>query len=88
VVIAGATSLVGGLGKGLGLSVERGSLVVTLLWISWAVMAVAGVYWTLVWFVEVRRWSFVRRVRTDEEVGNWRGMRNEIWRDVRREKSQ
>ena len=88
VVVLGATSLTGNLGYALGLSIERNFRVLSFVWISCGLMLVVGVYWGVVWFVEVRRWSFVRRLRTDEEVGNWRGMKREIWRDIRREKKQ
>jgi hypothetical protein len=87
VLVVGVTSLVGNLGVALGLSVEQGSLVLTFSWVTWTTMVIVELYWGVVWFVETRRWSFVRRVRTDEEVGNWRGMKKEIWRDLRREKS-
>ncbi|KAF2690946.1 hypothetical protein K458DRAFT_483073 [Lentithecium fluviatile CBS 122367] len=87
VLIIVATSLIGRLGEALGLVLERGPMVLTFVWISWAMMALAGAYWGLVWFVEVRRWSFMKRVRTDEEVGNWRGMRKEVWTDLKGKKS-
>jgi hypothetical protein len=81
-LMVGASSLVGRLGAALGLVVEQGGIVLFFLWSGWAVMTISGAYWGMVWFVEVRRWSLVKRVRIDEEIGDWRGTKGEVWADI------
>ncbi|KAK7192086.1 hypothetical protein PSPO01_01658 [Paraphaeosphaeria sporulosa] len=86
-LIKTVVSTVGGLGDALSLFVSEGSAVVVFAWVSWACMLVVSAYWTAVWFVEIRGWSFVRRRRSGDEVGNWKGMREEVWRDLKGGKS-
>jgi hypothetical protein len=88
VLVVGITSLVRNLGSANGLSVERATRILILIWASCGAMMIVAAYWAAVWFVEVRRWSLVRRSRTDEEIGDWRGMGKEIWRSFRRQKNQ
>ncbi|KAK6607231.1 hypothetical protein H4I95_04880 [Botrytis cinerea] len=38
-------------------------------------------YWMMVWLVEIRGYGFRRRIRTDEEIGDWKGIMNELKRD-------
>lgn len=85
-LIKGIIGTVGGLGDALNLFVREGSTVVIFVWVSWACIFVVGAYWTGVWFVEVRKWSFSRRQRSETEVGNWRGIGREVWRDLKGEK--
>lgn len=80
-------SLTSGFGEAVGLLIGKGERVLAFLWVSWACLLVASIYWDLVWFVEVRRWSFVKRRRSDDQVGNWRGLRGEVWQDLKGEKS-
>lgn len=86
-LIAGVTSAIGGIGDALGLSIEEGSAVLALAWVSWACILVMNMYWSAIWFVEVRRWAFTKRRRTSDEVGNWKGVGKEVWRDLKGEKS-
>jgi hypothetical protein len=88
VLAVGITSLLRDLGSANGLSVERGTQMLIFMWASWGAMAIVTIYWGTVWFVEVRRWSLVRKARTDEEIGDWRGMGKEVWRTFRRQKKQ
>lgn len=86
-LIKAVISTVGGLGDALNLFISEGSGVLVFAWVSWACMLVASAYWTAVWFVEVRKWSFTKRWRSGDEVGNWKGIRGEVWRDLKGEKS-
>lgn len=88
VLAVGGSSIVNSVGKALNVAATRGEKALTFLWVSWALMAVAAAYWAAVWFVEVRRWSFTRRARTEDELGNWRGIRAEVCRDMKGNKSQ
>jgi len=45
----------------------------------WRTMA--AVYWFMIGFVEVRMVGFTQRAGREEEVGNWKGIINELKRD-------
>jgi hypothetical protein len=86
-LIKSFTELARGLGDAVSLFIGEGRSVLVFAWVSWACLLVVSVSWTAVWFVEVRGWSFRKRQRSKEEVGNWRGIKAEVWRDLKGEKS-
>ena len=86
IVIAGVFAAVDGVVNEVGVEVRQGGSVLFLAWLAWLLISLSVIYWGLVWFVEVRRWGFARRKRSEEEVGNWKGIGREIWSDVKREK--
>jgi hypothetical protein len=88
VLAVGIASLLRDLGSANELSVKRGTRMLILMWASCGAVTIVAIYWGTVWFVEVRRWSLVRRARTDEEIGDWRGMGKNVWRAFRRQKEQ
>jgi len=73
---------VSSLGEVLGLGIERGSSTVLFVWLAWLFVTIPSVYWTAIWFVEVRKHAFVRRRRDDEDIGNWSGITKEVWKDM------
>ncbi|CAI6337992.1 unnamed protein product [Periconia digitata] len=74
---------IGDLLAGVGVVMSRGETVLAFLWVKWGCCQIIAVYWTTVWFVEVRRSSFFRRTRTGDEIGNWKGILGEIRRDLK-----
>lgn len=88
VLAVGGSSILGSVGKALNVTITPGEKALTFVWVSWALIVVAAAYWAAVWFVEVRKWSFSRRLRTEDERGNWKGIRGEICRDMKGPKSQ
>jgi hypothetical protein len=79
VVISGIFSVAGEMTDVAGTAVHQGTSVLLIVWLAWIFVGLSGVYWWVVWFVEVRQSSFTRRKRSDDEVGNWKG----IWKEVR-----
>jgi hypothetical protein len=71
----------------MSLFVGEGKSILVFAWVGWACLLVVSVYWTVVWSVEVRGWSFRKRQRSKEEVGNWRGIKAEVGRDLKGEKN-
>lgn len=72
---------VNGLGAALTIHAETGSSAVAIAWVAWAFSLAAQLYWVLTWFVSYRRSSFVRLLRTPEEVGRWRATFAQLRRD-------
>ncbi|KAI8934108.1 hypothetical protein NX059_008868 [Plenodomus lindquistii] len=86
-IVAASTSILNLLGAAFSLEIHRGSIALLFVWLTWVLASLQCVYWGGIWFVEVRRWSFIRRRRADEEKGHWRGIGGELLRDYRGEKS-
>ncbi|KAF2471763.1 uncharacterized protein BDR25DRAFT_193278, partial [Lindgomyces ingoldianus] len=82
-LIVAAASIVNGLGDAVGLHIGQGNKVLLFVWLGWGFVTLVQMYWFTVWFVEVRTWSFVRRVRNENERGNWRGVWREVWGDLK-----
>ncbi|PVI00612.1 hypothetical protein DM02DRAFT_526553 [Periconia macrospinosa] len=72
---------VGDLLGAVGIVMSSGTQAMVFLWVVWVCCLLVGVYWIAVWFVEVRLSGFCKRRRTEAEVGNWRGIMREVWRD-------
>ncbi|KNG47960.1 sphingolipid delta4-desaturase [Stemphylium lycopersici] len=83
VLIAGVFAAVGNVVGAAGVEVQQGASALLLAWLAWLLASLSLVYWGLVWFVEVRRSSLIKRKRSEDEVGNWRGIGREVWRDVK-----
>lgn len=67
----------------VGIQIERGGTALLFVWLSAVFAGFSMLYWTTVWFVETRKSSFVKRHRDGDEMGNWRGMGKEVWRDIK-----
>ncbi|RYN57558.1 hypothetical protein AA0118_g7691 [Alternaria tenuissima] len=83
VVISGVFLLAGEIVDVAGTDVVQGTSVLLIVWLAWLLVSLSVVYWGIVWFVEVRQSSFTRRKRSDDEVGNWKGIGREIRSDVK-----
>jgi hypothetical protein len=77
------TSLLKKLGNGLGFQAAAGGKFIAFVWVSAGLNALVAGYWFMIWFVEVRSWSYRGRRRKGEEIGNWRGIRKEVWTDLK-----
>lgn len=87
VLIAGVFAAVGRVVDVADVEVQQGASVLLLAWLAWLLASLSLVYWGLVWFVEVRGSSFIKRKRGEDEVGNWRSIGKEVWRDVKGRKA-
>jgi hypothetical protein len=83
VLIFGISTVISGPGDINPIPVQHNSVVLLFVWLGWLGSVLQGLYWCVVWFVEMRQLSFSRRVRSEEEVGNWRFFAGEVWRCVR-----
>jgi hypothetical protein len=83
VLISGVFSVAADIINVAGASIDQGTSVLLIVWLAYVLVSLSVVYWGVVWFVEVRRSSFVRRKRSEEEVGNWKNIGKEIWSDVK-----
>lgn len=86
-LIVAIAQMLGGIGQAVNLYVKKGERVLAFAWVAWVCVALESAYWAAVWFVEIRRWSFVRRRRTEGEIGSWRGVCGEVRRDLKGEKN-
>jgi hypothetical protein len=75
-------SLLNGFSDTVGVQVDLGGIALLLVWLSFVFVSLITFYWTSVWFVETRKASFIKRRRDEDEVGHWRGVGKEIWRDL------
>lgn len=83
IMIAGVFGAVEIAIHGADLKVGRGGSALLIAWLAWVFASLPVIYWSLVWFVEVRMWSFTKRRRGDDEVGNWKGIGREVWKDLK-----
>jgi hypothetical protein len=88
VLVGGVVTAVNGFGNAVSLYIEQGHTALVFIWLRCLFINLAALYWFAIWFVDVRTISFVRRVRTEEEVGNWRGFVKEAKRDLKGEPHQ
>jgi hypothetical protein len=68
-------------GKKAGIQAELGGSVLLFIWLAWLLISLPVFYWCAIWFVDVRRSSILKRMRSDDEIGNWRGIGKELSRD-------
>ncbi|CZR57366.1 uncharacterized protein PAC_07255 [Phialocephala subalpina] len=83
--VAAINSAANSIGNDISLYSKAGSQFLVFVWISFGLMLVSSLYWSTVWFVEVRTWSVRLRRRTIEEVGNYSGLLGEVGRDFKAE---
>jgi energy-coupling factor transporter transmembrane protein EcfT len=83
IMIAGVFAAIDGVVNVVGVEVRQGGSILLLVWLAWILELLSVVYWVLIWFVEVRRSSFTRRKRGEDEVGNWKGIGQEVWMDFK-----
>jgi hypothetical protein len=76
------TKTVNGLGSALTISASAGTPAMVVGWVSWGLSSISSVYWLALWFVSFRRSSITRRIRTEDEIGNWGGIIAEVKRDL------
>lgn len=67
----------------VGVQIKQGGTVLLMVWLSVVFVGLVTLYWSSVWFVETRKSSFVKRRRDEDEIGHWRGIGKEVWRDVK-----
>ncbi|KAM0131594.1 hypothetical protein ACHAO1_007307 [Botrytis cinerea] len=68
-------------GPALGVEASVGGAFLGSSWIAAIFALIFNQYWMMVWLVEIRGYGFRRRIRTDEEIGDWKGIMNELKRD-------
>ena len=67
----------------LGVQIKQEGTVLLMSWLSVVFAGLVTVYWSSVWFVETRKSSFVKRRRDEDEIGHWKGVGGEVWRDLK-----
>jgi hypothetical protein len=75
-------------GTALGVSAATGGTFIALVWLGFVFQSLSSSYWLCVWFVEFRRISFRIRERESGEIGDYRGIVQEIKRDIRLPKKE
>jgi len=84
-VIAAMNLAASSIGNGVGVYAAQGNTFLIFVWVSFALLMMSNLYWSAVWFVEVREFTLRVRRRSSNEIGNWRGLPREIWGDLRAE---
>lgn len=82
-VLTVLASVMNGFSDAVGVQIRLGGIVLLFVWLGFAFVSVVTLYWASVWFVETRKSSFVKRRRDEDEMGHWRGIGKEVWRDLR-----
>jgi hypothetical protein len=73
----------------LGVEASSGTAFLGSSWVAVICALVYNQYWIIVWLVEIRTIAFKRRTRTDAEMGNWKGVVQELKDDkLRPDRSQ
>lgn len=81
-IVAGS-SAVNGLGEAFSIGTTQGTSFLAMGWIAAVFSLFGSIFWFSVWFVEFRRSAFRRVRRSEEEIGNWRGIFSEVRRNLR-----
>mgnify|MGYP004503870291 CR=1 FL=1 len=81
-------SILDGFSDTVGVQIRQGGTVLLSVWLSFVFVGLVTLYWSSVWFVETRKSSFVRRRRDEDEIGHWKGIGKEVWRDVKGRRSR
>ncbi|OLN87615.1 hypothetical protein CCHL11_05647 [Colletotrichum chlorophyti] len=66
-----------------GIKIQQGGPFLAMSWVAAVASMAAATYWFLVWFVSFRRTALSRRRRTENEIGNWRGIFREVKGDMK-----
>lgn len=81
VVTSMVSQMVSLVGPALGVEASLGVSFLASSWVAAIFALIFNQYWMMVWLVEIRGYGFRRRIRTDEEIGNWKEMMKELKRD-------
>ncbi|KAH8670367.1 hypothetical protein BGZ60DRAFT_527839 [Tricladium varicosporioides] len=68
-------------GSAVGVFATTGGVFIALIWLGFVFQSLASSYWLCVWFVEFRQISFRIRKREPGEIGDYRGVIQEIKKD-------
>lgn len=68
----------------LGVEASSGNTFLGSSWFAVVCALIYNQYWIIVWFVEIRTIAFKRRTRTDAEIGNWKGVVQELKADFKK----
>lgn len=82
-LIYGGKSMLNKSMAAFGMQIQTGGPFVAMAWVAAVASMAAASYWFMVWFVSFRRTAFSRRKRTENEIGNWRGIFREVKGDMR-----
>ncbi|KAB8300156.1 hypothetical protein EYC80_000383 [Monilinia laxa] len=80
-VISMIGQMVSLVGPALGVESSPGTAFLASSWVANLFALLFNQYWMVVWLVEIRAYGFRRRIRTDEEIGNWSEAMTELKRD-------
>ncbi|KAG4034281.1 hypothetical protein MFRU_003g02510 [Monilinia fructicola] len=80
-VISIVGQMVSSVGPALGVDSSPGVPFLASSWVACLFALLFNQYWMVVWLVEIRAYGFRRRIRTDEEIGNWSEAVAELKRD-------
>ncbi|KAA8572556.1 hypothetical protein EYC84_003161 [Monilinia fructicola] len=80
-VISIVGQMVSSVGPALGVDASPGVPFLASSWVACLFALLFNQYWMVVWLVEIRAYGFRRRIRTDEEIGNWSEAVAELKRD-------
>lgn len=80
-VISIVGQIVSSVGPALGVDSSPGVPFLASSWVACLFALLFNQYWMVVWLVEIRAYGFRRRIRTDEEIGNWSEAVAELKRD-------
>lgn len=67
----------------LNIQIFNGTNAVGVLWGAWLFLFLSSIFWWVVWFVEFRRFAFRARRRAPDQMGNYRGLKNEMVADMK-----
>ncbi|UQC87227.1 uncharacterized protein CLUP02_12729 [Colletotrichum lupini] len=81
-LIYGGKSMLNKSMAAFGMQIQTGGPFVAMAWVAAVASMAAASYWFIVWFVSFRRTAFSRRKRTENEIGNWRGIFREVKGDM------
>ncbi|TVY84822.1 hypothetical protein LSUE1_G002097 [Lachnellula suecica] len=71
-----------------GLSATIGGKFLALIWFGYIAAQMANGYWMTTWFVTFRKSSYKARWRTQQEMGDYKGIKKEILSDLRLPKAE
>ncbi|EFQ30425.1 hypothetical protein CGRA01v4_09968 [Colletotrichum graminicola] len=82
-IVYGGRSMLNKTMDAFGIQIQAGGPFIAMAWVAAVASMAAAAYWFMVWFVSFRRTAFSRRKRTENEVGNWRGIFREVKGDLK-----
>ncbi|KAK1579605.1 uncharacterized protein LY79DRAFT_563775 [Colletotrichum navitas] len=82
-LVYGARNMLNKTMDAFGIQIQAGGSFIAMAWVAAVASMAAATYWFMVWFVSFRRTAFSRRKRTENEIGNWRGIFREVKGDLK-----